>query len=93
MIELGNFNAQREGLYREDGMDLSDDVEEKTDYQLQQEAEFEDEFGSFEDEDPEFLKDDNIEEYSGDDDEVGELEDRDVDEESIEEDDSDEMPF
>ena len=93
MIELGNFNAQREGLYREDGMDLSDDIEEKTDYQLQQEAEFEDEFGAFDDEDPEFLKDDNIEEYSGDDNEVGELEDRDIEKESIEEDDSDEMPF
>jgi len=65
MLEVGNFNIQQEGLYRADGMDLDDD--EKTSFELQQEAEF-----SLDDV-PEFLKDDNFETYSGSDDEVGEL--------------------
>ena len=93
MVELGNFNAQREGLYREDGMEF-DDIEEKTNYQLQQESEFEDEFGAFDDDDtPEFLKDDVVEEYVGDDDSIGELEGSGEEVEVEIEDDDDEMPF
>ncbi len=67
MLEIGNFSVQQEGLYREDGMDLDSD-DEKTDYQLQHEAEF-----SLDDDIPEFLRDTNVETYSGSDEDAGEM--------------------
>ena len=67
MMEVGNFSASQEGLYRADGMDL-DDEEEKSNYQLQQEAEF-----NLDDDIPEFLRDTNVETYSGSDEDAGEL--------------------
>ena len=85
MMEIGNFQVQQEGLYRAEGMNLDED--EKTDFELQQEAEF-----NLDDDDiPEFLRDSNIETYSGSDkDDVGELPDSDdLPEENL--DDSDEI--
>ena len=73
MMEIGNFAAMQEGLYRADGMDLNDEDEEKTSFELQQEAEF-----SLDDDIPEFLRDSNVETYSGsDEDDVGELPEKD----------------
>ena len=71
MQEIGNFSVQQAGLYRADGMDLDED--EKTDFELQQESEF-----NLDDEDdiPEFLRDENVEMYSGSD-EGDELPERD----------------
>ncbi len=86
MVEVGNFTAQREGLYRPDGMD--DDYEDKPGFIEQQEAEA---AFSLDDDIPEFLKDSNVETYSGSDDEdVGELPEKD-DETPFDEDDSDEI--
>lgn len=69
MMEIGNFTALQEGLYREDGMNLEDE-DQKTSFELQQESEL-----SLDDDDvPEFLKDSNFDTYSGSDsDDVGEL--------------------
>ena len=85
MMEIGNFSASQEGLYRADGMDLDDDDEEKSNYQLQQEAEF-----NLDDDIPEFLKDTNVETYSGSDEEAGELPDYEK-KPDIDEDESDEI--
>ena len=84
MMEIGNFSASQEGLYRADGMDLDDD-DEKSNYQLQQEAEF-----NLDDDIPEFLKDTNVETYSGSDEEAGELPDYEK-KPDIDEDESDEI--
>ena len=84
MMEIGNFSASQEGLYRADGMDLDDD-EEKSNYQLQQEAEF-----NLDDDIPEFLKDTNVETYSGSDEDAGELPDYEK-KPDIDEDESDEI--
>ncbi len=84
MMEIGNFSASQEGLYRADGMDLDDD-DEKSNYQLQQEAEF-----NLDDDIPEFLKDTNVETYSGSDEDAGELPDYEK-KPDIDEDESDEI--
>ena len=84
MMEVGNFSASQEGLYRADGMDLDDD-DEKSNYQLQQEAEF-----NLDDDIPEFLKDSNVETYSGSDEDAGELPDYEK-KPDIDEDESDEI--
>ncbi len=84
MMEIGNFSASQEGLYRADGMDLDDD-DEKSNYQLQQEAEF-----NLDDDIPEFLKDTNVETYSGSDEDAGELPDYEK-KLDIDEDESDEI--
>ena len=86
MIEIGNFGALQEGLYREDGMDLEEDEPQKTSFELQHEAEF-----NLDDDVPEFLKDTVVETYSGSDtDDVGELPDM-PDEPTKDIDDSDEI--
>lgn len=85
MMETGNFAALQEGLYREDGMDLEDE-DQKTSFELQHEAEF-----NLDDDIPEFLKDSNIDTYTGsDEDEVGELPEEDK-KEAEDLDDSDEI--
>lgn len=90
MYELGNFNVQKEGLYREEDTD-----DEPTDAQLQQEAEF-GEFGDLDNGMPTFLDEEEVEEYSGEESDLGELEDVEIEEnedENSSSDGDDEMPF